>query len=314
MPTEVDLDAYYAFDNSGIPTEDVWESLFKHLALPGVLAGEPFGTTPHTTEFQVYADSSGRQVKVRIGRAMLFGHPGSNTSEKVVAIDTADATNPRIDLVVLRLDRSANEIILAVKVGTPAVTPAVPGLTQTSDGVYEIALAEVDVAAGATNLAAATVRDRRRWAIPDNRGLPTIRATRTADQSGVASHASNPTAVVFQSLTYQTGPWFKTAEPTKLYLPRRGLYRFTGRIRWSANATGFRQVSVRANGATDVGVRIEPALSGAENIVETSGHYLSTADGDYLELLGVQASGSTLVYELRAYAPVLEAELLRATT
>lgn len=315
MPAELDLDAYRAFDSgagAGIPAESDWEALFRHLLLPGVAAGEPFGTTPHTTEFQVYADSSGRQVKVRLGRALLYGHPGWTTAEKTLALDTADATNPRIDLVVLRLDRVANKVILAAKTGTPAATPAAPGLTQTDLGVFEIPLGEVDVAAGATTIAAAAVRDRRQWAIPDTRGLPTIRATRTTDQAAVASGAD--TAVVFGLLTYQTGPWFRTAEPTKLYLPRRGLYRVTGRVRWQANASGFRQVGVRLNGTTFVALQLGPALNGAENVVEASGHVLSTASGDYIELMALQTSGSALSLELRSYAPVLEAEFLRATT
>lgn len=311
MPVESTLDTSLAFDSNGIPSESDWEMSFGSLMLPGVLAGEPSGTTVFTTEFQVYGDSSGRQVKVRAGRCMLFGHAGENESEVTLAIDAADGSNPRYDVVVLRLDRTNNRIALATKTGTAAVSPAVPGLTQTSLGVYEVLLATVYVDTGATTIASGDVTDRRVWAIPDLRGWPTARVRRATDQTSVGS-GSNVT-VTMDTATLVGGFRWTAGEPTKLYFPRPGVYRVLGRLRWSANATGVRQVQLTVNGSL-VSLDDGPVISGAETTVSTAAQVSVGDSTSYVELVGFQNSGSSLTYESRAYAPLIEAELIRPTT
>lgn len=311
MPIEIDLDAYYGFDagsGSGIPTEDVWEEYFKHLLLDGVLAGEPAGTTPGTTELQVYADSTGMQVKVRIGRGLMKGHVGWTTSEKTLTVPTAHATLARIDAVVQRLDRTNNKMRLQLIQGTASVSPAVPSITQNAT-IHDEMLAEVDVAAATSTIAAAAVRDKRRWAIPDTRGLPTVRVARTTDLTGITT--GSETAVTWEAATYQTGgAWWSASLPTRVYVPRPGLYRATGRIRWDANASGIRQVSLRRNGTETFALNFSPAAT-VEVVQECSDEVVCAA-GDYLELTGLQTSGSNRTMELRSYAPRLSVFLVRA--
>jgi hypothetical protein len=78
-----------------------------------------------------------------------------------LALATADATNDRLDTVVLKLDPGANSIILAVKTGTPAGSPSAPALVQTDAGVFELPLANVLVPATAG--VPSTITDRREY-------------------------------------------------------------------------------------------------------------------------------------------------------
>lgn len=92
---------------------------------------------------------SGLQTKLEPGSAYLEGFMYRNIEEKTFSHDAADATNPRIDRIVLRLDRNVNvrAINAAIKKGTPATSPQPPAL-QRDDLVYEISLAQVRINAG----------------------------------------------------------------------------------------------------------------------------------------------------------------------
>lgn len=144
----------YPFENADT-TEAQFSQLFRRLQTTGVSG------SPATTDLKPFGDSSGLKVKVPAGFAIVRGHAYKSDAQVELTIDAADATNPRRDLVVLRLDPTANSIVLAVKKGTAASSPTDPSLTQTDEGTYEVALARVAVAAGATTIAAGVVTDLR---------------------------------------------------------------------------------------------------------------------------------------------------------
>lgn len=135
--------------------EDQWSIMARFWAQSGV--------TDYANKLEVYGDSSGRQVKVKTGRACVRGHWYENTAEETVAIAANASGNPRIDRVVLRLDPSANSIVLAVVQGTPAGSPSAPSLTQTDVATYELTLAQVAVANGASTITAGNVTDERTY-------------------------------------------------------------------------------------------------------------------------------------------------------
>ena len=114
-------------------------------------------------ELEVFADSTGMQVKVKSGQALVRGHYYQSTAQETLTVTAADLTNPRIDLVVLELDPSANSIVLKVIAGSPAPVPAPQPLVQTDAGVYQVKLAEVLVDAAATTIAAGKVTDGRTY-------------------------------------------------------------------------------------------------------------------------------------------------------
>lgn len=112
-------------------------------------------------ELEVFADSTGMQVKVRSGQALVRGHYYQSTAQETIALTAANLSNPRIDTIILELDPSANTIVLKAIAGDPAVSPAPEPLVQTDAGVYQVKLAEVLVDAAATTIAAGKVTDER---------------------------------------------------------------------------------------------------------------------------------------------------------
>jgi hypothetical protein len=124
------------------------------------------------SDLLVYGDSTGMQVKLPAGQSMIRGHYFANDALATIAITTANATNPRIDAVVLELDPTANTILPKVVAGTAAASPVAPTLTQTDAGIYQQVLAYVAVAAAASTITAANVTDARSFvASVNNRRL-----------------------------------------------------------------------------------------------------------------------------------------------
>src|SRR5690554_5327433 len=74
----------------------------------------------------------GLQTSLDAGSAYIEGFMYLNTAEILFDHDVGNATNPRIDRVVLRLDRnvSVRAINAVVKKGTPATSPQPPTLTR----------------------------------------------------------------------------------------------------------------------------------------------------------------------------------------
>ena len=114
-------------------------------------------------QLEVFADSTGMQVKAKSGQALVRGHYYQNTAEVTLTVTAADLSNPRIDTVVLELDPSANSIVLKVIAGTPELSPSPTPLVQTDAGIYQVKLAEVLIDAAATTIAAGKVTDTRTY-------------------------------------------------------------------------------------------------------------------------------------------------------
>jgi hypothetical protein len=136
-------------------SETQYSQLFRHL-------NNGVNGTPTGGELEVVPAFTGLAVDVAAGEAMVLGHYYISTATENLVLDTADAVNDRIDTIVLRLDPIENEILLAVKTGTPAGSPVPPTLTQTDPyGVWEFPLADVLVEAQAGTPTAIT--DRREF-------------------------------------------------------------------------------------------------------------------------------------------------------
>jgi hypothetical protein len=104
---------------------------------------------------------------VNIGKGIAWLHYGEfagavygNTNEINLPIPLADATYPRIDRVVIRYDAVQNKGFLTISPGTPASNPA-PAALLRNENAYEISLAKVYVAAGATEITVANITDER---------------------------------------------------------------------------------------------------------------------------------------------------------
>jgi hypothetical protein len=104
--------------------------------------------------------ANGLVLSVAPGRAWIEGHwVKLDTAHTFAAISPPVGDYSRIDSVCLRIDpnESARKASLLVRTGTPASSPAAPAPVR-ADGVYEIVLARVRVAPGASSV---TVTDMR---------------------------------------------------------------------------------------------------------------------------------------------------------
>ena len=112
---------------------------------------------------------SGLNLNVAAGWAAILGnyqtnmgtYMAYNDAAATATITTADATNPRIDLVCITVNDAAysgslNSVAINVVKGTAAGSPTVPSTPTNS-----IALAQVAVAAGATSISSGNITDVR---------------------------------------------------------------------------------------------------------------------------------------------------------
>lgn len=153
-----------------------------HRTAPDGVYGVP-SDTPVT-----YADGTGtRVVKIRSGRyALVRGSLyDSGTTDISITLDANASGNPRIDMIVLRLDRSGYTVTEAKITGTPAASPVAPALTYNTggSGFWDFPLAEVAVANGATVITAGNVTPRA-WYIQDDGQILCTASTRPQHEHG----------------------------------------------------------------------------------------------------------------------------------
>lgn len=141
----------------GSVTDASYENLIGAFA-PSGLVGQAGESTP-----LVYADSTGRQVKVRPNRAAIVrGFRWETDGAGVVrAIDANTSGQPRTDLAVLRLNRADWTVTFQVVKGTPSSAAPPPAITMQNGptGVFEIPLARISVPNGAATLPSNSITD-----------------------------------------------------------------------------------------------------------------------------------------------------------
>lgn len=142
----------FPLSQSPISTVEDWSKIAGSWAATGVIRSI-------LNELQVYADSTGMQVKVKSGAAFIKGIYFEETDETILPIGAAN-TNPRIDRVVVRLDFATEVAQFAILQGVAAVTPIAPEPTQNSNR-WEIPLAQITVDANAVTIASSKVSDDR---------------------------------------------------------------------------------------------------------------------------------------------------------
>ena len=126
----------------------------------GITTGPYYGVLGDFTSPQlIYGDSSGRQIKIAADRyALVRGHvwwSGSTIVTKAIAANSSGST--RIDLIVLRLDRTTWNVTCEIVQGTPGAGEPNPTQNQGTTGVFEMVLAVVTVANGAATITAGNV-------------------------------------------------------------------------------------------------------------------------------------------------------------
>lgn len=226
----ITFDSYAPFDaGSGANvTEDLWRKLIVNVSrVSGVLRGLD-------SALAVFGDSSGLQVKVPTGQVWINGHWGAITSTKTLPLTAANTTNPRKDLIVARADFVNNRVELDVVTGTPAGSPTLPTVTQ-STSIYEVALAEVAVAASATSIAAGNVTDRR---VFDSAVARYRKSTTQSITNDTNTKVTFPTVVTF------SGNVTPNATFDEFTLTRDGWWLIATGHSWATGTTGFRRAEI----------------------------------------------------------------------
>lgn len=130
------FDSAYPTPATALETMAQWESFFTGLSLSGVVPGVGSNLSPSL-------NSGARTVGTASGAAMVRGFYTNAPSATSHAVPAADSQN-RIDRLVLRLDRTAVTAADWVKpeiiTGTPSSSPAVPSLTQSDAGDWDLPL------------------------------------------------------------------------------------------------------------------------------------------------------------------------------
>ena len=105
-------------------------------------------------------ENGGMQVAVNAGAGWVAGAGYINDSALTLTLANADGALNRIDRVVLRCSYTERSIYVAVLQGAYSAQPVAPDLSRSADK-YELALADVYVAAGATSITQANITDQR---------------------------------------------------------------------------------------------------------------------------------------------------------
>ncbi len=197
----------------------------------------------------VSADGSDMNVDIAAGVALLKdGCPYILEAADDLTIGTADATNPRIDRIILRLTREGQtdqgKISLMVLAGTAAASPSAPSLTQTS-ATWDLSLAQVLVGTGVTTIAANKVTDERSYCFSYPSGI-TAGDIFYVNASGVLTRLAKGTAnnVLTQGATIPA--WSSTITSPTLVTPTlSGGSKATG-----TNPTAAVNTSVAGTGAS----------------------------------------------------------------
>jgi len=98
-------------------------------------------------------------VTVATGAAIVYGQFYENTESVSVSVPAASSGYSRYDRIVVRRDWATQTIRVARIIGTEAISPSVPALTQVAAGIYEIPLATLLVDDAGT----ITVTDTRKY-------------------------------------------------------------------------------------------------------------------------------------------------------
>lgn len=105
---------------------------------------------------------SGMGITVAPGPCIIQGAMGLEENTTSFTVPAANASLPRIDSVVARVNTnlSARDISLVYLTGTAASSPSAPALSR-NNGVYDLRLANIRVNAGATAITGSNITDTR---------------------------------------------------------------------------------------------------------------------------------------------------------
>lgn len=117
---------------------------------------------------------------------------------------------------------------------------------------------------------------------------------RVYNSANISISDSTATALTFDTENYDYDAMHSTSSNTdRITANTAGVYSITGCVRFASNATGYRQVTIQLNGATNLALQIIDAVATQITYLEVTTHYRLAAT-DYVRLVVFQTSGGSL--------------------
>ncbi|SHI74920.1 hypothetical protein SAMN02745975_00522 [Geosporobacter subterraneus DSM 17957] len=113
-----------------------------------------------SSNLQVQTLNNNMVLTVKKGAAFINGYTYVNTEDFEIAINTANGSYNRKDIIVVQLDLVNREILVKYKTGVASANPLAPALVRTSD-TYELQLAEILVRSGTQVILDTDITDTR---------------------------------------------------------------------------------------------------------------------------------------------------------
>lgn len=152
--------------DAGAYSQDNWALLQRYLCGSdgdnpdsGPITGSGVRPDPGLTVTQRGAGAN-MSVDVSAGSAMVNGTFYNNSAVVNLVIAANASGNPRVDVIVLNKDWSAQTVRLLVVQGTPAGSPVPTAMVQTALTQWQIPLADIAVANGAVSITNANITPR----------------------------------------------------------------------------------------------------------------------------------------------------------
>lgn len=132
---------------------------YKRVITEGIFA-TPAGTP--STDLQVLSANNGMNIIVKAGEGLLGGKWFENPSDFNITVPANNGITPRRDSVIIQIDKRQSGRVpnIVYREGTASSNPQVPALS-TNDSVVEKRIANIYVAAGASNINQDAIVDLR---------------------------------------------------------------------------------------------------------------------------------------------------------
>lgn len=140
---------YNSVDGDRVYDADSFEYWLKKFFTTGVFTGDC-----------AVSPTSGMGIQMAAGYANVDGKVKFFENASSFTLSTANPSHDRIDTVVIERNDSDRDITAKVVTGTASASPTATAPVRTG-GVYQLVVAQIYVAAGATSIAAADITDKR---------------------------------------------------------------------------------------------------------------------------------------------------------
>jgi hypothetical protein len=117
---------------------------------------------------------------------------------------------------------------------------------------------------------------------------------------------SSATLITFDTEDIDDNGFYAAGSPTKITLPRKGIYLFDVRVQFASDADGYRVVTMpRGGGAADITVNVPPT-NGAESVVSFPFMTGERSAGDYYEFNVWHNAGGALNITARVAVSLIQ--------